>query len=252
MDEINLELATTCGVIRGVMHMPCSREVSSEKPILLVHGYFSANRVGPARLYVELARWLCKYGFRVFRPDLLGVGDSDGRFQDISLDTEMRDLRTIISWLLRDHNYNQFTIVAHSMGANVSLRVASEYSEVSKLILVAPDIILKGGVDRLFDDEQIHELRTKGWTLRKGLHINNSFVQELRNIPVLDIANAVSVPITIIQGSEDELYEKTGAESLAGSCFAGKFIEIERGDHNFLLPESRLRLFEVIASECSD
>src|SRR5690349_15409148 len=72
------EIHVASGTLRGLVHKP-SRLVGN-KNALTLHGFFSSNKVGPARLYVQLARLLAKYHYRVWRFDCLGVGDSDGDF----------------------------------------------------------------------------------------------------------------------------------------------------------------------------
>jgi len=246
MTERHFEITTESGVIRGMFHDPPSP--SRPDVALFVHGYFSANRVGPARLYLEAARDLCRRGLKAYRPDCLGIGDSDGNFEDVSLASEIRDIGAVVTHLSRVHRHQRIIIVAHSMGANLSLRIASEFPEVSRLVLIAPDLVMRNNIDQLFTPEQAAELKTNGWTLRKGFHINNSFVQELRDMPAFDLARSLTIPLTVIQGSHDELYEKSGAERLAAVARSGKYIQIDGADHNFFLPIDRLFLFDAIWS----
>lgn len=246
MTENHFEIETESGVIRGMLHDPGNHHHPGVA--LFVHGYFSANRVGPARLYLEAARDLCRRGLKAYRPDCLGVGDSDGNFEDVSLASELRDFRAVVSHLAQVHRHKRIVIVAHSMGANLSLRIAPEFPEIASLILIAPDLVMRNNVDQLFTPEQAAELKTNGWTLRKGFRINNSFVQELRDMPAFDLARSLTIPLTVIQGSQDELYEKSGAERLAAVARTGRYIQIDGADHNFFLPPDRRRLFNAIWS----
>src|SRR5271157_3997569 len=118
MSEHHFEIETAHGVIRGMMHKPGSGE--DQGTVVLVHGYFSANRVGPSRLFVELARALCVTGFTVYRADVLGVVDSDGCFDEITFASEVRDVREVFVHALRNDAPRQLIAVGHSMGANLA------------------------------------------------------------------------------------------------------------------------------------
>src|ERR1051326_9367466 len=123
--EDYFSIATANGVIRGVVHQPTAKGVDFA-PILVIHGYFSANRVGPTRLYVQIARALCATGRMVFRADAIGVGESDGDFDEISFESELRDFRTVCEFIVRSFNAREIILVGHSMGANLALRIAHE------------------------------------------------------------------------------------------------------------------------------
>jgi len=197
-----------------------------------------------------MARALCVAGFSVYRADVLGVGDSDGRFDEITFDSELRDVRKVFEYALEHPVLRQLIAVGHSMGANLALRIAIEFPQISKVVLIAPDLVKRGRVDQLFTEQQLRELTTVGWTIRKGLHINNTFVEELRAIPALAIAGELRMPLVVVQGSEDELYDRTGAEALAQRAVCGRFVEIAGADHNFHYPAARRALFERVIGEC--
>jgi alpha-beta hydrolase superfamily lysophospholipase len=197
-----------------------------------------------------MARALCVAGFSVYRADVLGVGDSDGHFEEITFVSELRDVRSVFEHVVEDGAPRRLVAVGHSMGANLALRIAIEFPQISKVVLIAPDLVKRGQVDQLFTEQQLTELRRVGWTMRKGLHINNTFVEELRAVPALTIAGELRRPVVVIQGSEDELYEQTGAEALAQRALCGRFVEIGGAEHNFLYPDARRALFECVINEC--
>ena len=244
MNEKHTEIITEAGVLRGMIHLP-----ENKKPlgtVVIFHGYFSSNRVGPARLYIEMARVLSSCGFYVMRFDCLGVGDSDGKFSDVTLESEIRDFTRISHFALKYSNTPNLTIIGHSMGANLAIYVATHFKEIERLLFIAPDIDKLDGLDRFFNSKQLHDLETKGGTIRKGLFINASFINSIRSRSLLSPARNIDVPCFVFQGTNDELYSLEGAKSLANSLPKGHLILIEGGDHNFLSPKSRFLLFENI------
>ena len=245
--EEHFEIGTERGAIRGMWHHPTTVSLGT---VVLVHGYFSASRVGPTRLFVGLARELCKAGVEVIRADVLGVGDSDGDFASVTFQTTMRDVQCVIQFALDQSVDGKVALVGHSMGANIALCSAAQArsSRISGIVAIAPDVDVLGGVDRLFDQGQQEELRTRGHTMRKGLHINATFVDAIRERQAEDLTSGLMMPIVVIQGTDDELYEMSGAERIARAARRGRLIQIPDADHNFLALHTRAVLFSAVAS----
>lgn len=243
--EKHIEIPTNNGVIRGMVHYP-ENQNQDRLTVIIIHGYFSANRVGPARLYVLLGRCLSKHGFVVIRCDIIGVGDSDGDFSDVTFETEIRDFRIICNRAKELCKDNDLVLIGHSMGANIALRLAHQINSVKKLLLLSPEVRLIGGIDTLFIKEQQERLKNDGFVIRKGLHINSSFINELRAQDPILISQNLKIPFTVIQGDQNELYDPDGAKALTDANPKGRYVKIPGGDHNFLKPEVRKHLFDEI------
>lgn len=235
-------------VLRGLLHNAEAPRCSA----VIIHGYFSSHRVGPARLYVRLGRALARAGCEVYRADAIGVGDSDGEFANVSLDSEVRDFVAVCQYARSISPRLPLVLIGHSMGANLAVRVAGMVEGVCRLVLIAPEVRFRRGVDSLFDDTQRSELKERGWTLRKGLVINQTFVDELRREAVLDRIADVHVPVTVVQGTADELYALEGAEALAARARCGRMICVEDADHNFLAPQWQEALIRVVLHDVCD
>ncbi|MEO0127649.1 MAG: alpha/beta fold hydrolase [candidate division WOR-3 bacterium] len=239
------EIYTKNGTIRGIIHIPS--KVVWKYPIVMFHGYFSANRIGPARLYLLIARKLVTMGFCIARFDCLGVGESDGDFSKVTFYSELRDYITILNYVTKLLKTQKTIIIAHSMGANLAIYVSKKLQQkVQGLILISPDIEKRGGINHLFTKKQLNEIRTKGITVRKGLYISASFINRIRNkSDLFDVASGLKCPVFIIQGKRDELYSSSGAKQLA-KIIRARLIWIKSGDHNFLNEISRNELISKI------
>lgn len=247
MSELHFEIETPAGLMRGMSHSPSLP--NGKPPVVVVHGYFSANRVGPARLYLLIARALAQAGFTVYRADFVGVGDSDGHFEDVTLDSHLRDLRCLIDFVLQANSTNSLTLIGHSFGANLGMLFAQSMTAVSRLVLLAPEVVFRGGIDRLFDQSQLDELRQTGRTTRKGLPVNSSFVVSLREQQLLRTTFRAFDRVTIVQGTSDELYDMSGAQLLQQHLPSSQLVTVLDADHNFLEPEPRNRLIDVILDD---
>lgn len=238
----HVTLVTPHGTARGMWHI--GKNLS---PILILHGYFGANRVGPARLYVKIANALGMNGFDVLRLDAVGAGDSDGDYEDVTFSSFIDDFLNGANWIMNqmDIEANRPILIGHSMGANVALHMA-EFGNWKGLILMAPEVMPKGGIDRLLTEYQLKEININGHTIRKGVIINASFIDEIRKDSALNIAESISIPTAIIQGVNDELYDPLGAEHLSKKIRKCKLFYIDNADHNFLGPMCETELIKYI------
>jgi len=72
----------TCGpggALVGVLTEPDVARAPPDAPAVLLWNVGLNHRVGPFRVFVELARRLAEAGFTVLRLDLSGLGDSEVR-----------------------------------------------------------------------------------------------------------------------------------------------------------------------------
>ena len=136
------------------------------------------------------------------------------------------------------------------MGANLALYISSEeHSFIKKCILISPDIEVRADINYLFNESQIQELEEKGYTYRKGLYINKSFIDHIRNKAGLSVANRIIVPTIIYQGDSDEIYTIEGARQLSGKIKNSRLVVINGGDHNYLNQNARKRLMQNIIND---
>jgi uncharacterized protein len=242
------EIPTAHGTIRGARHAPPD-PAASGAVVVLVHGYFSSNRIGPIGLYVQVARRLCEAGHRVYRADALGVGESDGDFSRVSLPSVLRDFAEVCAFALREEPGRALVLMGHSMGANVALLLARELGSVAKVLLLAPAVAAPGETDTLLAPAQVAELRTRGWTLRKGLRVHAGFLPPLRERDPVALAAELEVPVVVFQGDADELYRAEGPLRLAAAARHGRSVLVRGADHNFLDPAAREELLGRIPDE---
>ena len=78
--------------LRGMLHVPDN--VSSKVPmVILLHG-FCDDRNEINFVHNELSQRLCDAGIASVRFDMNGSGESDGRFEDMTISSESRRMRS--------------------------------------------------------------------------------------------------------------------------------------------------------------
>ncbi|WP_455543785.1 alpha/beta hydrolase family protein [Intestinibacter sp.] len=151
-------------VLRGMAHIP--ENIDEKVPAIIMFHGFSASRVGFAFQFVQIARELEKHGIATFRFDLVGSGESDGEFQDVTLTSEIADGEAIIDYVksLDYIDKNRIGLMGMSFGGMLAAMLGGiRNDDIKSLFLAASatcaiDDIRKGHVQgKLINDEKVKE-----------------------------------------------------------------------------------------------
>lgn len=220
----------------------------SKKPIVvIVHGYFSSNRVGPHRLYYQIASALEAKGYNVVRFDLRGMGESEGDIQDVKYADHVSDLTSVLTSFRQRFNDVPIILIAHCIGCNVSLSIIDIYrTYFKKVIFISPYFTTQSTINAFFSKEQRKELYLNGYTYRKGIYADLSFFSGVNDfsefctltkkhqdiILVISAANDQFIPMKDIK----QFYKEIGQMPII----------IAKADHNYLDGDSRKELISKI------
>lgn len=83
------EVESNKKTLRGMKHLS---EKNDAFAVLIIHGYFSSNKIGPHRLYVNIANQLSKRFCSCYRFDMSGMGESDGDISNIKFNNHVYDI----------------------------------------------------------------------------------------------------------------------------------------------------------------
>ena len=139
------ETACRFGEGQGLLGIHCrALEAGSARPTVVFFNSGVVHRVGPNRLYVELARHLAAQGFPTFRCDLEGIGDSvlhtPGRENRSYPETASRDAGSALAFLMERFGARAFVLMGLCSGAYTSFTagLGAEVFPISELILINP------------------------------------------------------------------------------------------------------------------
>lgn len=231
------------GILRGLCHIPESG-ISQKAPVIMIHGYFSATKIGAARLHVLLARKIAVLGFPVYRFDFYGTGDSDGDYEEIRFALEMDDLYRVAEYVQQQNPGKRPILIGHSLGANLALYASGVLK--SPVVVAISSIPSRKGIDVYFDPNMLRQLDHEGYTYRKGFYITNEFIAAVRN-ELYRTANP-DAKIALVHGLKDEFVPLAWPTELNKILNGSSVIFVENGDHNFFQPESRQELLRLVPS----
>lgn len=109
--------------LMGILTMP--REPREGAPHVVLVNAGIVHRVGPNRMYVDIARSMAARGFPVLRFDLAGLGDSPSVETSASLgDAAVSDVRMAFDFLQSTRQASSFIVSGLCLGANYSFLAA--------------------------------------------------------------------------------------------------------------------------------
>ena len=127
----------------GILSEPVNKP-AVELPIVIISNSGITHRVGPNRLYVLLARQLSSLGFRCFRIDMAGIGDSivtDESKENIEyIKNSSEYIYAAISGLNSNYKDYKYILMGICSGAYFSFHAAIELEEINvvECVLINP------------------------------------------------------------------------------------------------------------------
>lgn len=233
--------------MRGMIHRG-----TLPTPIIMVHGYFSSNRIGPNRLYFQIAQALNKIGYTVIRTDLSGMGESDGEIEDIHFSDHISDVQTIIrNAIQRDDlcRSTRFHLLGHCIGCCTAIKASQEFREnIESITLLSPFIPSQENHIKLLGAENYHRITQTGSGYRKGAYCSNSFIRAayiLTEPSTNDLLSSITA--NVIFSQEDEFNDLIDSIRWSKSIPLTSKV-IDNASHNYLGPIVRTKLLEYLVT----
>ena len=235
--------------IMGILHIPDKKE---ELPgVVLYHG-FTGNKSESHFLFTKLSRLLEKKGICVLRFDFRGSGDSEGKFEDMTLKTEISDGKKAMEFLLSQKfiDKNKIGVLGLSMGAITASIIASEFKEVKYLCLWSPvaypEIIRK----KLLKGRLREKIVKKGKLYFKdiGHYLSKNFFKSLTEIDPLSFSKNFRGKVLIIHSKDDELlpisHSLSYFEAFHQKAISSQLLILKEGGHTFMTEFSENKVLE--------
>lgn len=148
--------------------------------VVCCHG-LTGTRTGACYRFVSLARDLAAQNVACLRFDFRGCGESDGRFQDLTVQTLLEDLRTVIAAIdsLPGCDPTRLGLVGSSFGAYTAAQLSREINALRCLVFWAPVADVRDLVHRQMPEAAWKLLRSQGWVDHNGQPLAEAFFDHL-------------------------------------------------------------------------
>lgn len=174
--------------------------IQYEACVIFSHG-FSVAGFESRRMFLELADILVEKNFLTILFDYRGSGYSDLNFSEMTIDTEIEDLNSVIEHVKQNIYPNgKLFIWGMSFGSGVSALVSEKRNDIDGVILWC----LSSDLYNRYKDRLGIEILKKGYTYTdKGFRVNKEFLDSLKDKDVFNSIKSIRKPILFVHGNAD-------------------------------------------------
>lgn len=239
-------------VIRGLVF---KKDLNNMPVVIISHG-FMANY----KSVIQHAKYFANLGYAAFIYDFCGgsvIGRSDGSTTEMSVLTEVDDLKTVIDYVckLPYVNYNDITLVGCSQGGFVSAITAAQLTDkIKKLVLFYPALSIPDDARKghmmfaKFDPKNIPDTFYCG-----PMKLGRIYPEDVIDINPYQLITKYLGDVVIIHGTKDSIVnvsysEKAFHEYLNREKGSVKLHLINKADHIFTRKQNKIA-FDLINNE---
>lgn len=208
--------------------------------VLMLHG-FKGNKKEHGR-FPKLAKALLRKNISSLMIDMRGTGESEGKFRDMTLQTEKKDAIAAIKFL-KKRGYTKIGLLGLSLGGLIALLADAEQN-IDAMVLWAPSIYFSGKKYYVGKEEKLREqghitvishFTGKHWDVGEGLFESAEKVNRTK------LLKKIRCPVLILHGDRDvNVPLKISKKSIKILRCQKKLKVIPGADHYFL---DRIDLF---------
>lgn len=216
--------------LAGLLHRPAGIADFAARPVIvLCHGMESSKE---GTKHQALAAKLAASGYPCLRFDFSYVGESGGRFEDITISGEVEDLGGAIDFLTA-RGAITFGIIGSSLGGTVAVLFAGADPRVRALVTIAAVALPLGIIERM-DPTAVESWRQHGLRGESGERIGRGFLDDLEVVDVLTAARRLTAATLVIHGDHDQVVPVADAYALYAALPEPKALAITPAcDHRF-------------------
>ena len=199
---------------------------------ILMHGFMANKKLEPLK---SIAKELEQRGIASLRFDFDGHGESEGRFCDMTVLTELDDARAVINYVRQLGSFDEIALVGHSQGGVVAGMIAGELGEEIKAIVqLAPAAVLR-------DDALNGVLMGKHYdpsnppeTLRVFFRkVGKGYFLVAQTLPIYEQSSQYKGPVLLIHGTKDKIVPYSYSEKY-DQLYSQSELKLYEGENHFL------------------
>ena len=219
--------------LAGVLHLPAGVvDVAGRPVVVLCHGMESTKE---GAKHQALAARLSARGYVCLRFDFSYVGESEGRFEEITISGEVEDLGGVIDHLAA-RGATAFGLVGSSLGGTVAVVFAGGEPRVRALVTIAAVALPLGIIERM-SPAAVEGWRRHGLRGESGERIGPSFLDDLGRVDVLGAARRLEAATLVTHGADDQVVPVADARALFAALPEPKQLVVTPGcDHRYSDP----------------
>lgn len=220
----------------GVLSNPAN-DVS--RPIMILCHGFTTSKDNKTNTQLEFL--FNEKNIATFRFDFFGHGESEGKFEDITVSEAADDILCAIEYLKR-LGYAKIGLFGSSFGGAASIIAASKSNDLGILVLKSPvGDYLERELSRS-TKAQLEEWKNRGYkdyfdSKGNKYKLNYTFFDDFSNNDGFKAAEKIKIPTLIVHGDADESVPIEQSKKIVGILSNGKLEIISGANHHYSDPE---------------
>lgn len=187
------------------MHKP--ENINGRIPIVIMFHGFTGNRI-EGGVFTGISKELEESGIASARFDFIGSGESDGDFEDMCLQSEIEDGKTILDFVkeLAFVNPDKIGILGYSLGGLIASLLAPErQSDIKAMCLCSPGFSLYDDVvnKKSLTDISLENIEKDGYVDIRGNKVGRGFIEDIKNLNISKSISAYKNNVLITHGKSD-------------------------------------------------
>lgn len=201
------------------------------KDYIIVNHCFTCSK--NYKIYNNISKILVKNGYGVIRFDMMGLGNSEGRFEDTNFSTNVEDLISVYDYISSNYKPPKF-LVGHSLGGLISIKATSKLDSIKGVATIGTPFNLNGLIHLLskYEEELSNHGQARINIAGRQFKIGDHFLEDIRNEDVDDTIGNFNKPIIIFHSNEDKTVPYDYGLKLFNAINSSKsFITLNNANH---------------------
>lgn len=222
------------GRLSAIIQKPSGTSRKKIPLVVICHG-FTGNKEGA--LLNILADSLEAHGIASLRFDFNGHGQSEGRFEDMTVPNEIEDAQRVVAYAHSLPWVGPVILAGHSQGGVVAAMTSAQMGKkaVRGRILLAPAGVLRDDALRGNTFGATYDPLNPPETVRLwgGHLLGGDFIRTAVSLPIYETARQYKGPQLVIHGECDRIVPYTYGERFHQESRKSRFELLKNADHGF-------------------
>ena len=223
------------GKLSAIIQRPANK---SKYPFVIICHGFTASK--EHNLLKNLADDLEKVGIASIRFDFNGHGQSEGRFQDMTVLNEIEDAKKVYEYVSKLPEVTSISIAGHSQGGVVTSMVAGQLGndKIKAVALLAPAAVLREDAIRgMLQGTTYDPINTPEYIVVKSphgeFHVGRQYIKIAQTLPIYETAMGFQGAACMIHGTGDVIVPYTYSLRYAHTYADSELHLLPNFDHGF-------------------
>lgn len=235
-----LKIQGSVGQLYTIVQKPQMKANEKLPVVIICHGFGSdCNRP----LLRAIANDVVEQGMIAIRFDFNGCGQSDGLFQNMTVPSEINDLKCVINWANQQKWTKNISLVGHSQGGVVVSMTAGELGADKikcEALLAAAAVLRDDAIRGITQGATYDPYNMKGDYIElprrmdgETLKVGKNYIETAMNLPIYETAENYTGPVLIVHGTHDQIVPYTYSERYHEKLKNSELHLVSDEDHTF-------------------